>query len=153
MMLLVPADLLRPRRADDHFAAEADAAREAGVEVTLVDHDALTTPGGAGEGSQGDAPAVHVRTAVAVQGEDRRRSTSRSWPPPRSSRSPASFAQAITDADHPRTRGSGGTRGRSRAGRPGDRPRCFGPGEVQSEDPARTVRKRQAERSSRPSGP
>ncbi|WAL63839.1 ATP-grasp domain-containing protein [Amycolatopsis cynarae] len=47
MILLVPADVLRPRRADDHFAAEAAAAREAGMEVALVDHDALTTPGGA----------------------------------------------------------------------------------------------------------
>ncbi|WP_378741001.1 ATP-grasp domain-containing protein [Nocardia brasiliensis] len=47
MMLLVPADVLRPRRADEHFAAEADAARAAGMEVALVDHDALTRPDGA----------------------------------------------------------------------------------------------------------
>ncbi|KAA8882152.1 hypothetical protein F3087_39235 [Nocardia colli] len=47
MLLLVPADVLRPRRADEHFAAEADAARAAGMEVALVDHDALTTPDGA----------------------------------------------------------------------------------------------------------
>jgi hypothetical protein len=47
MMLLVPADPLRPRRADEHFAAEASAAREAGLDVALVDHDALARPDGA----------------------------------------------------------------------------------------------------------
>ncbi|MFE9203458.1 ATP-grasp domain-containing protein [Micromonospora sp. NPDC007230] len=33
--------MLHPRRADPHFAAEADAARAAGVDVAVVDHDAL----------------------------------------------------------------------------------------------------------------
>ncbi|CAM4010673.1 ATP-grasp domain-containing protein [Nocardia ninae] len=47
MILLVPADVLRPRRVDEHFAAEADAARAAGMDVALVDHDALTRPDGA----------------------------------------------------------------------------------------------------------
>ncbi|MEO3776527.1 ATP-grasp domain-containing protein [Micromonospora sp. B11E3] len=46
VMLLVPADVLRPRRPDPHFAAEADAARESGVDVALVDHDALARPDG-----------------------------------------------------------------------------------------------------------
>jgi hypothetical protein len=41
MTLIVPADPLRPRRADEHFAAEAAAARAAGVAVALVDHDRL----------------------------------------------------------------------------------------------------------------
>ena len=45
MMLLVPADALRPRRPDEHFAAEASAARSAGIEVAVVDHDALTRGG------------------------------------------------------------------------------------------------------------
>jgi hypothetical protein len=45
MLLLVPADPLRPRRADERFAAEAAAAREAGVTVALIDHDALADPG------------------------------------------------------------------------------------------------------------
>ncbi len=40
-MLVIPADVLRPRRPDDHFAAEAAAARDAGLDVALVDHDAL----------------------------------------------------------------------------------------------------------------
>ncbi|GAA0469703.1 ATP-grasp domain-containing protein [Actinoplanes capillaceus] len=40
MMLLLPADVLRPRRPDEHFAGEARAAREAGIEVALIDHDA-----------------------------------------------------------------------------------------------------------------
>lgn len=42
MLLLVPADPLRPTRVDEHFAAEAAAARDAGVAVALVDHDALS---------------------------------------------------------------------------------------------------------------
>jgi hypothetical protein len=45
MLLLVPADPLRPRRPDDHFAAEAAAARDAGLTVALIDHDALTSSG------------------------------------------------------------------------------------------------------------
>ncbi|WP_406269489.1 ATP-grasp domain-containing protein [Nocardia sp. NBC_00881] len=49
MILLVPADVLRPNQADEHFAAEADAARATGMDVALVDHDALTRPGGADE--------------------------------------------------------------------------------------------------------
>lgn len=44
VMLLVPADALHPLRPDEHFAAEASAAREAGLDVALVDHDALTRP-------------------------------------------------------------------------------------------------------------
>jgi hypothetical protein len=47
VILLIPADPLRPRRPDEHFAAEANAARAAGIEVALVDHDALTRPDGA----------------------------------------------------------------------------------------------------------
>ncbi|MBM7814653.1 ATP-grasp domain-containing protein [Saccharothrix algeriensis] len=40
--LLVPSDVLHPHRADEHFAAEARAARAAGMSVALVDHDALS---------------------------------------------------------------------------------------------------------------
>ena len=47
MLLLVPADPLRPRRPDEHFAAEAAAAKDAGLDVALIDHDALAGPGGA----------------------------------------------------------------------------------------------------------
>jgi hypothetical protein len=47
VMILVPADVLRPRRPDEHFAAEAAAAREAGWVVALVDHDALAAGGDA----------------------------------------------------------------------------------------------------------
>jgi hypothetical protein len=46
-MILIPADPLRPRRPDEHFAPEAAAATAAGIPVALVDHDALTRPGGA----------------------------------------------------------------------------------------------------------
>ncbi|MBG6066329.1 hypothetical protein [Micromonospora ureilytica] len=42
MMLLVPANPLRPRRPDDHFAPEAHAARAVGIDVAAIDHDALT---------------------------------------------------------------------------------------------------------------
>jgi hypothetical protein len=47
VLLLVPADPLRPRRPDEHFALEAAAARDAGHDVALIDHDALAEPDGA----------------------------------------------------------------------------------------------------------
>jgi hypothetical protein len=46
-MLLLPADVLQSRRPDNHFADEAPAARDAGLELALVDHDALSSSGGA----------------------------------------------------------------------------------------------------------
>lgn len=42
VILLVPANPLRPHRPDEHFTAEAEAARAAGFDVAVVDHDALT---------------------------------------------------------------------------------------------------------------
>lgn len=39
--MIVPCDPLRPRRPDPHFADEAEAARNLGLEVGLVDHDQL----------------------------------------------------------------------------------------------------------------
>jgi hypothetical protein len=48
VLLLVPADPLRRRRPDEHFAAEATAASDAGIAVALIDHDALTGPEGPG---------------------------------------------------------------------------------------------------------
>lgn len=42
-MFLFPSDVLRPRRVDDHFAQEAEAARELGMPCALVDHNALTS--------------------------------------------------------------------------------------------------------------
>ncbi|AGZ41610.1 ATP-grasp domain-containing protein [Actinoplanes friuliensis] len=51
MILLVPADALRPRRPDEHFAPEAAAARESGLDVAVIDHDAL---------ARGDDPAAAV---------------------------------------------------------------------------------------------
>lgn len=47
MILLVPADVILPRRPDEMFAAEAAAARAADIPVALVDHDALTQAGDA----------------------------------------------------------------------------------------------------------
>jgi hypothetical protein len=47
VLLLVPADPLRPGRPDDHFAAETRAAAGCGVTVALVDHDELCGPGDA----------------------------------------------------------------------------------------------------------
>lgn len=57
-MLVVPRDVLRPRRVDEHFAEEAAAARAAGHEVVLVDHDALAG-GREVQLSPGDGPAVY----------------------------------------------------------------------------------------------
>jgi hypothetical protein len=50
--VLCCADSLRPRRVDEHFAAEAEAVREAGGTVGLIDHDALL---------RGDADAAVAR--------------------------------------------------------------------------------------------
>lgn len=44
--LLVPCDPLTPTRPDEHFAPEADAAKRAGWNVVLVDHDAILHGGG-----------------------------------------------------------------------------------------------------------
>ncbi|GAA4607180.1 ATP-grasp domain-containing protein [Actinoplanes octamycinicus] len=44
-MLLVPGDVMRPRRPDEHFAGEVAAARAAGIEVAVIDHDALARGG------------------------------------------------------------------------------------------------------------
>ncbi len=41
MILVVPANPLRSRYPDEHFAAEAQAARASGLDVAVVDHDAL----------------------------------------------------------------------------------------------------------------
>ena len=54
-LLLIPSDVLNPKRPDEHFAAEWQAAREAGLAITLVDHDALARPGGAAAGVRGVA--------------------------------------------------------------------------------------------------
>jgi hypothetical protein len=61
MILLFPADVLRPRRVDEHFAGEADAAREAGFPVALVDHDAAARGDSAGAVARvpGDATAIY----------------------------------------------------------------------------------------------
>lgn len=40
-LILVPSDPLDPRAADQHFMREAEAARRAGMEVAVVDHDAI----------------------------------------------------------------------------------------------------------------
>lgn len=72
-MLIVPADVLRPRRPDEHFADEAAAARAAGLPVALVDHDALV----AGDSARAvgripaGGPAVYrgwMLSAAAYQG-------------------------------------------------------------------------------------
>ena len=47
MILLVPADVLVPRRPDEVFAAEAAAARHAGIPVAVIEHDAITQFGDA----------------------------------------------------------------------------------------------------------
>lgn len=54
MLLLTPSDPLNPRRPDEHFAPEREAARERGLSVGLVDHDVLT--GGDAEAAIGRLP-------------------------------------------------------------------------------------------------
>jgi hypothetical protein len=81
-MLLVPADVFRPRRPDEHFAAEAAAAAELGIEVALVDHDGLVEPGGA-QAAVGRVPA------------DRGEAVYRGWM--LGSSQYAAFARALTD--------------------------------------------------------
>ena len=54
-MILVPGDVVRPRRPDTHLAAEAEAARAAGLDVAVVDHDVLAV--------DGDADAAVARVA------------------------------------------------------------------------------------------
>jgi hypothetical protein len=58
-LLLVPSDPLAPRAPDQHFVREAEAARQAGMEVAVVDHDAILA---------GDARAA-VRRIPASDGE------------------------------------------------------------------------------------
>ncbi|MFE7508661.1 ATP-grasp domain-containing protein [Promicromonospora sp. NPDC057488] len=40
-LILVPSDPLAPRAPDQHFLREADAARQAGIDLAVVDHDAI----------------------------------------------------------------------------------------------------------------
>ena len=47
VIVLFSADMPQPRRLDEHFAVEAAVAVAAGATVALVDHGALTEPGGA----------------------------------------------------------------------------------------------------------
>jgi hypothetical protein len=58
-LLLVPSDPLAPRVPDEHFTREAEAARLAGMEVAVVDHDAILA---------GDVRAA-VRRVPASDGE------------------------------------------------------------------------------------
>lgn len=58
-MLLVPGDPLNPRRVDPHFAAQAAAARDRGVPVARIDHDALSRPADAVAGVPAAAGAVY----------------------------------------------------------------------------------------------
>ncbi|AGL18129.1 ATP-grasp domain-containing protein [Actinoplanes sp. N902-109] len=61
MILLFPADVLRPRRVDDHFAGEAAAARDAGFPVAVVDHDAIARGDATGAVTRvpGDSTAIY----------------------------------------------------------------------------------------------
>jgi hypothetical protein len=63
-MLLIPCDPLHPRKPDEHFAEEAEAARELGIHVALVDHDALTRHGGSVAAVARVAPTESARDAV-----------------------------------------------------------------------------------------
>ncbi|MDI6097136.1 ATP-grasp domain-containing protein [Actinoplanes sp. NEAU-A12] len=72
-MLLVPSDVLRPRRPDEHFAEEARAARDAGIEVALIDHDALSSgepAGAAGTGASGVGDSAAAAVSRVPAGAD-----------------------------------------------------------------------------------
>ncbi|MEV0289086.1 ATP-grasp domain-containing protein [Kribbella sp. NPDC050820] len=58
-MLLVPQDPLNPRRVDPHFAGQAAAARERGIAVARIDHDALGDPERAVQGVPAADHAVY----------------------------------------------------------------------------------------------
>ncbi len=66
-MLVVPADVLRSRRPDEHFADEARAARDAGCDVVLLDHDALSRPDGA-ERAVAGVPRQHTPVSAVYRG-------------------------------------------------------------------------------------
>lgn len=59
MMLLVPCDPLDRRRVDPHFQAQARSARDAGVPVARIDHDALSRPEEAVAGVPPGSDAVY----------------------------------------------------------------------------------------------
>lgn len=63
-MLLIPCDPVHPRKPDDHFAEEAAAARELGIRIALIDHDALTRPGGAADAVKRVAQSEPVSEVV-----------------------------------------------------------------------------------------
>jgi hypothetical protein len=67
MLMLIPADVVHPRRADAHFADEARAAREAGLAVALVDHDALSR-GSGGAGALSRVPESAERHVAVYRG-------------------------------------------------------------------------------------
>jgi hypothetical protein len=64
VLLLMPCDPMRPRRVDPHFEPEAEAARRAGHQVAAVDHDALTSPGGAAAALSAVPESGTLRSAV-----------------------------------------------------------------------------------------
>ena len=64
MLFVVPGDVLRPDRPDEHFAPEVQAARDAGHEVALVDHDAAGADGGAGRSVSQVPGSTTFRAAV-----------------------------------------------------------------------------------------
>ncbi|MGH3249093.1 MAG: hypothetical protein ACRDOI_23205 [Trebonia sp.] len=93
-----PSDPLRPRQADEHFDAEATAAREAGVSVALVDHHALADPGEAGRA----AASVPDSGGIAVyRGWMLRASQHAVLAPPLAARSVALRASDALDQDLP----------------------------------------------------
>ena len=70
-MLLVPGDPLNPRRVDPHFADQAAAARERGITVARIGHDALDRPDQAVAGVPESDDAVYrgwMMTAAEYDG-------------------------------------------------------------------------------------
>ncbi|HST80502.1 MAG TPA: ATP-grasp domain-containing protein [Kineosporiaceae bacterium] len=81
MLLLMPGDPMRPRKVDPHFEPEAEAARQAGHRVAVVDHHALTSPGGTVAAVSGVPliPKMRSGEGFPSDGEEIRDAVYRGW--------------------------------------------------------------------------
>ena len=81
VLLLMPGDPMRPRKVDPHFEPEAEAARQAGHRVAVVDHHALTSPGGTVAAVSGVPliPKMRSGEGLPSDGEEVRDAVYRGW--------------------------------------------------------------------------
>jgi hypothetical protein len=81
VLLLMPGDPMRPHDVDPHFEPEAEAARQAGHRVAIIDHQALTSPGGTATAVSGVPRIPKMRSAedFSASEEERRDAVYRGW--------------------------------------------------------------------------